>query len=221
MPSGRFVNVTGTPASPQFASLVLNGVCLMSNGASQPDINVLHFRTNTIFPGGALATLNANIWGAINGPWQAVKSDSYTLTNSIMQYMDDPTSAKDIITLGVTGTILTDRSAAFNAGVIRKLSGLVGRSYRGSIHVGSLPESFTTKDQLNVTGLAAYDALIAAMGTWLAGVTDGVNLFYPIILSTLQSNLIANPSIFTGSYVTSFVRNLKVGTMKRRKEKSV
>jgi len=219
MPTGRFVNQVGTPASPQFARIVLEGIVTESNASIRADFNVFDLATVAPAVGGDLTLLVDAFDSAITSALVACKSDSYTLVRLVGQFMDDPTSGKVFQTSGSTGTITTDRSASFNAGVIRKLTGLTGRSYRGSTHVGALPEAFTTKDQLNATGQTAYNALVTAMGTLLSGISDGTNLFTPIVLSSIQSNLIANPSIFTGAWVTSFALNLRIGTMKRRKER--
>lgn len=219
MPTGKFVNDVGTPTTPHFFRIVLEGIVTESNASAKADFNVFDFACQSPVAGGILSDLTNNIWGAISSQWPDVKHDSYTLVRLVGQYIDDTTSPKYFNAVGTAGTVSTDRSSSFNAGVIRKLTTLTGRSWRGSTHIGALPESFTTKDELNATGQTAYNALMTAMGTWLSGISDGFNTFYPIVLSNIQSNLIAIPSVITGSWIQSYALNLVIGTMKRRKQR--
>jgi len=150
-----------------------------------------------------------------------VKTADYTLLNLVLQYIDDPLSVKTTVNRNNAGTAGGDRGPSYQAGVIRKQTTIPGRSYRGSIHFGAVPESFTTKDQLNAgTGQPAYNTMLADFTTSLAGISDGVDLFYPYVLSTIQSTLTSVPAVITGAWVTSFDLNTRLGTMKRRKERS-
>lgn len=221
MPTGRFTNTTGTPATPMFIQSVIFGTTAESNNTLKPDINVFHWKAQSPAGGGTMNTFLNNFRASVETALLNVKTADYNLVQYIGKYMDDPTSAQSILAAGVPGIITSDRGASFNAGVIRKKSGFTGRNWRGSSHYGALPESFTTKDSLNGTGLSAYTALATVWAGMLTGISDGVDTFFPIILSPSLSNLILNPSVFTGSFVSEFIVNETVGTMKRRKEKAI
>lgn len=219
-PTANFSGIVGTPATPQFMQLTLNGSTLESNGLTKKCVNILDFRCIAPIAGGNEATFAANVNGIIIAALAPCATADYTLNTYLSRFMDNPVNAGTLVVSGVVGTGAGDRGPSFQAAVIRKLSGLSGRNYRGSNHFGAIPEGFTTKDDLNVTGAAAFAALQAALSTLLGGVTDGVNTFYPIILSPTLSTLTANPRIFGGSWVQSFSVNARLGTMKRRKERS-
>lgn len=223
MPLGKLDHITGTPSTPKWVEMVMMGQVTASNASTLPDRNILHWYTPVPLPGGDLTTFWNNFWALIGTAWADAKSDSYNLVSAVLQYIDDPTSIKETVLVGVTGTVATDRSAQFNAGVIRKTSGLTGKNWRGSMHIGALPETFTTKDQLNASpGSVKYQAIVDVLqGLVTTGLSDGGSTFYPVILSPTQSDRISIPAVLTASYVRDFLLNLKVGTMKRRKERGV
>lgn len=182
----------------------------------------MHFATLLSTGGGVLAAFLGNLLVSIQDQYLACCSNSYLMIGVLAKYMDDPLSPEVFTSVAANGTVTTDRQPSFAAGVLQKKTGVPSRNFRGSMHVGALPESFTTQDQLNVgTGIPAYEALRDAFrGLVSAPTTDGAGDFYPIVLSTTLSDLFASPSIFTGAWISDYTLNLKVGTMRRRKEKS-
>lgn len=220
LPAGPFSGVVGTPAAPQFLRIVMYGTTLESNGLTKPLNYIFDFRAILTAPGGSENTFAANFQAIVEANILAAAASDYTLNSYLSRFMDDPTNAGSILSVGSPGGIGTDRGPSFQAAVIRKLTGLSGRNYRGSTHYGAIPESFTTKDDLNGTGAAAFAAIAADFGSVLSGVSDGVNLFFPIVLSPTLSVLTANPRIFAGAPVINYGVNARLGTMKRRKERS-
>lgn len=219
LPTGPFYNVVGTPAAPQFARIVQYGHTLEANGTSKPLVSIYDLRATLTVPGGSETTLQSSFSTAVQTAYLNCTTVDYNLDTVLTRFMDDPTNAGTVTPVNSPGGVTDDRGPSFQAAVMRKITGVSGRNFRGSTHHGAIPETFTTKDNLNATGITAFDALKAAMVTLLSGISDGANIFYPIVLSPTLSVLTANPRIFTGSSVQDYAYNLKLGTMKRRKEK--
>ena len=218
---GAFIRVAGTPATPQFARIVIRGITTESNATSKPCFNIIDFRCVGPGAGGSLLTLMNSFQASIETQLLACVTADYTLDSYLAKYLDNPLSLPEVKSVANPGTVSTDRGPSFNSVVVRKKSGIASRSYRGSMHFGAVPETFTTKDELNSTGLTPYNSLTAAFSNLISsGIGDGVNTFFPIIISSVQSNLLSNPAIISGAAVTSYFLNTKIGTMKRRKEKT-
>jgi hypothetical protein len=85
--------------------------------------------------------------------------------------------------------------------------------------MGPVPETMYDKDQLNALGLLTYSVnLIVPFNNLALPFAVGADTWQLCVLSTTQCDLIANPSIFSGSLVSSCTLNVKLGTMKRRKQ---
>lgn len=220
LPSGAFRNVSGNLASPIFAEIAINGHTTESNGSLKPVVNVTHWKALTPFPGGSAATLGASLQAVVEVAMQGVTTTDFAIDNYTVRMIDDPLAVPAVVLSGAAGTVTGDRAASFVAAVLRKNTGVPSRSFRGSMHFGAVPESMTTKDVLNAAGIAAYTILFTLWnGMAASGISDGVQPFFPVVISTILSNRIATPSIFTGASIQTYTLNEKLGTMKRRKEK--
>ncbi len=219
VPVGNFVNVAGTPAAPKFARLTINSVTVEGNLSSKPHVNIFDFYAPTAAGGGTEATLGSNLWGGIQTAYLDMFTVNLTVQNYNIRFMDNLLNLGTVVALSLPGTSSDDNLPSFNARVIRKVTNLSSRNYRGASHFGNVPESSATKDDQSAAGLVESGALRAGFIAWQAGVSDGVNSFVPVVISPTLSNLNVNPRIFTGAYIQDFVINDKLGTMKRRKEK--
>jgi len=220
IPSGPFGPETGTPLAPKFAEITFLGHTVEANTNNKACNQVTHWRTLSSLAGGTQAQLGINVVASFSAAVAAAAADSYTLDIVRTKFIDNPLTVPDDNPCNIQGTVNTDRAASFTAAVIRKVSYVPSRNYRGSLHYGAIPETFTTTDDLNATGLAALNAIRAVWVNLLGtGLSDGTNLWYPIVLSTTLSNRIANPSIFYGAWLQTFTLNTRLGTMRRRKEK--
>jgi len=218
---GIFTNEPGSSPIPQFMRTIFKGYSTESNGSTKPDFNILDWRCPVPLGGVTAADIVAQMTTYIAG-LKAAKPTTWNLAGVEVQFLDNPTNPKVLVTtVAGAGSVITDRAASFNAVVIRKLSGMTGRNYMGSIHYGAVPESFTELDHVNATGITVYTVMLDELNAWAAsGLDDGTNLWYPIIISSDNSDLASNPCVITGAYANSFTLNAKIGTMKRRKEKT-
>jgi len=217
---GAVVNESGSLTNPRFIRTALRGSTTEANGTTKPMINVLDWYVQVPLPGGTLATFIANLMGFIQVDYLGCMSSTYNLDDVSAKYLDNPLNIPTISVIGAPGSIATDRAASFTAGTIQKLTTVPSRNFRGAMHIGALPEAFTTTDHLNATGIAAYTSLDADLtGLVTSGVSDGAAVAYPIIISQTLSDLFASPAVFTYAPITSFFTNTRIGTMRRRKER--
>jgi hypothetical protein len=127
-----------------------------------------------------------------------------------------------IVTSGTIGGVSTDRTTLFNAVFYQLVTGDRGRSWRGKKHFGPIPESHTTEDELNSTGIAAWNSVDGGLAA-LIGLNDGLSrVWTPIVVSQAKS-VLGDETLRSISYSDglSWERSNVVGTMKRRKERRV
>jgi len=215
-----FQNIAGTPATPCFCEFVFRGHSVEAGGGARKFINILHF-TRVAGPGtGTEAQFLTAVDGALATSLSAALSDLYVADDTVTRFMDDPTRMGVVGGNSLVGARGGDRLPDFNAVVTRKITAGRGRSYRGSNHWGPIAESDTDLDKLVAGAQGRWDDVatnLAAIGT--GSITVGSDTWKLIVLSPTLSDLISNPSLFTGAIVTNSIANSIVGTMRRRKEK--
>jgi len=222
-----FRNFVGDVTNPFFVEFIIRGSALATGGQTKPLLNVFHFRrlTNSspLSLTGLMTTLNST-W---QDPLLACLNARYTLDQLELRPMDDPAAATLVEPVGASGNLGNAASAydLLSAVVYQLKTGARGRNFKGSKHFSALDESQVTGDELTAAAVTAtWDALTAAFAACIAGQSDGAgNTFFPIVLSQELSSLGPTdiPGIFTGADVSSVILNLTIGTMRRRKEKTV
>lgn len=221
---GAFVNQPGDITDPDFLRVVFKGRQGILGPAAgiKPHVNILDFRrSSAAFPGGTLATFLTNMLAVIQVELLDCMTTDFQLDTIEAVYLPDPLSIPVVDTQNAPGTIAQDPQPSFDAVTIRKRTSVPSRSFRGSMHVGSVPETFTTKNVLNATGTAAWDLLMAQMQLLVDnGVSDGAQTWAPVVLSPTLSTWNVSPRVFTGAAIETFVYNLRVGSMTRRKQKT-
>jgi hypothetical protein len=215
---GVHVNVVGTPATPQFLEILWRGSVTLLPAGTRSIVQVYHFKQLDLTPSvEIMSSLLAQIRLGLDTVLKNALSVDYTGLDIRGRFMDDPTTGDTpYITPPSNGTVSGDRLPIFNAATVQMRSGQRGRSYRGSKHFAPVAESSTTEDALNVAGLALWNPVNAAISNLTLTGTNGT-VWAPIILSRVNSDLTANPSIFTYADFEDSVLNAKVGTMRRRK----
>lgn len=122
----------------------------------------------------------------------------------------------------IAGGVSGDWQPAFVAFKIGKVTGLAGKSNRGSIHIAGVPESGTVKNWVKEADRAAFqtainDVLLAPVSFTLSTIPY---TFAPVVYSPTRCD--RNATIGLSSYasanvVTSMPLSFKLGTMKHRK----
>lgn len=216
-----FKNVTGTPATPQFAEIVNTILMPTSNGAVRPCVNVYHFRQ---FTDPLLQTTKAQLMAAfktaLNASLAAALNTTAVAATSKCKFLDDPDDGYEDGANWSVGAVTGDRLPLFNSAVVQLKTGNSGRNWRGSKHFVPISESDTTLDELVGAAITRWTAVKTALEACNFIVPADASNWGLIVLSETLSDRSVNPSIFTGAYMTTCSLNLKIGTMKRRKERT-
>jgi len=213
-----FNNEPGDVANPTFAEIVLKGTITQSGGLSASVVNILHFARLS-----GLGTDDENdLLGAVFGlPWFAAYlaaiTDQLSFASYSCRFMDDVTRPAVVNTTGWVGAISTDRQPSFVTVGIQKQGYARGRSYRGRISLAGIVEADTTGNRFSTGGATTWNAINTDLQDLISfsGVVDTWGM---VVISQTLSNVITNPTTFTGSRVLSLILNPTLGTMLRRKE---
>lgn len=146
----------------------------------------------------------------------------YAQTFNTVRFLNDATDFPNQVTRAVAGQIAGESLTTAESLFLLLRTGLRGKSYRGSKKLFPFSETDTTlatADLWNAGALARFATLAAAI---LAGFTDATgNVWIPQVVSRKLSQLTVNPTTVIGNDVTSVLVNKRVGTMRKRKVKSV
>jgi len=203
------------------AEIVLRGT-IASGGSGAVTTNfVFHYRRtavavnptktalNTAFQAGPVVPLAA----ALNVGWSASINDVRWVNDAQDQYVSFANPA--------VGAIAGDRLSTVASVYLLFRTGLRGRAFRGSKHLGPFSESDVTaanEDLLNAAAQGRVGAINAALATPLVDATG--NTWNFTLLSRSLSQLTLNPTTVTVNDITQFLFNKRVGTMRRRQAPS-
>lgn len=205
-----------------FIEVVMKGSASAEGSNPVNIINVFHFfRGNP-----SIAISKAHIESAFNGTYAtsvlSVLNSSYTQGFTSIRYPQDVTDAAvEFVESGV-GVITGDRFPTSLSAYILQRSTLRGRSFRGSKHFGPMSESDSTTgtgDVFNAAALIRLNNLASVM--ILPFLDSDGNSWNPMVVSKKLSNFLVVPAIISAAFVVSALVNKRIGTMRRRKVKSV
>ena len=215
-----FTNFVGTPANPCFAEYAIAGHSIESDGGSRAFYNILHFARVT----GPGTMTEAQLYTAISALLEpslsAALSITYLADNTYVRFMDDPLRLRTANANGIVGAVTGDRLPNFNAVVTRKYTYGRGRSFRGSNHWGPIAESQTLLDNLTAGAFTLWHDVDLALLSLVNVATPDGSTWTLCVLSQTLSNLTSSPSLFTGSLIRDVLLNHRLGTMKRRKDRT-
>lgn len=180
--------------------------------------NVFHYR---LFTGSADSKSNiVNNWQTnVGAPIVGQLTTDYLEVAVDIRLLDDPLDQYLTITPALAGGQALPRLPGDLAVVLPLRSASRGKNYRGSKHFSAPPSAYVTKDELNVTGTAAWNGIASIL---LANLTlAGGAVYSPIVLSRNLSQLRTLPTTVWGSDIVTVLLNKTIGTMRRRKEKTV
>lgn len=207
---------------PQFAELVMNAFSVARGGAAKNIANVYQFyRTNGIGPR-VKANVESAFQAAIGDVALLALNVDYTQTGTSVRWMDDATDAPVSFAEAGVGAIANDRSPDHVCATVQLHSGRRGWASRGSKHFGPISEDDTLGDVLDAGAIVRFQALADAI---LAGFTDtDGNQWLPIIVSrAVLSHPVfsTNPTFWVWAQVTNVIVNHSLGSMRRRKIRTV
>lgn len=207
-----------------FCEIVSQAYAVARGGSVKNFFNVYHFRrttsTNTLNKANIQAAFQTNIMV----PVIAALNVDYTQIQNTVRFFEDPGDSPIATSQAGVGAIAGDRLPDFNAAVIQLKSSTRGKTGRGSKHYGPISESDTTGDDLVAGAVTRFTTIGTAI---IAGFTDANgNVWVPGLKAAARGILPWHyvyplPTITGWTDLTSFVVNKSLGTMKRRKIRTV
>lgn len=222
--TNTFNLLPGDIAFPHFAEVVMAGTVPESDGGLKPFVNIFHFARESGPGTGTEAQFAVALQLAWAAAWAACIANQFTGTTMSVRFMDDPLRAAVVGPNAIIGLSGGDRLPTYNAMVIQKKTYARGRSFMGSNHYGPISDSDQQLDNLTVGAQAtcnAFRAILQAMGGGGAGfATPDGSLWRLCVFSATLSDYTVSPIQVTGSKVQTCLLNIRLGTMKRRKDRT-
>jgi len=196
------------------ATLAANG------GQSKNIVNIFNCRRVSGATTPVKSAIEAAFQTAIGAPILAASSDDYVQDGTAIRYLDDATDPPVTFAEAGAGAISTDRMPGYNAVVVQMHTAIKGKSGRGSKHFAGVVEAHTTGDILTGTGVTLWQAVATAMA---AGFTDAQGNSWRLGINSHKppAQWLVNPVTIVWNDVTSTLLNLSLGTMRRRKVRTV
>ena len=197
-----------------FATAVAEG------GGVKTFVNVYQFQRTS--PAGTLdkSHVESAFNTAINPSVLAALSIDYTQVYDTVRMLDDALDIPTVVVRSGVGARTGQRLPDFNAATLRLNSATRGRFARGSKHYGPVAESDSLGDALEAAAVTRFKAIGTAI---LAGFTDSDgNVWLPVVVSRkAPAQYKTNPCVIRSYQITSTVLNSTLGTMRRRKVRSL
>jgi len=207
----------------EVAEIQMRGI-ITGGGAGEVRTSfVFHFRrtANVIAP--VKASINTAFQAIISAPIAAALNEDWEGTTNTVRYIDDALDAPAEFSNADVGAITGDRLSSALAAYLLMRTGVKGREYRGSKHLGPFSET----DVTHATGCDIFNAgavtrLTTICTAILGGFTDSTgNIWVPVIVSRKLSQLQFDPTIVVRNDVIQILPNKRVGTETRRKAPSL
>jgi hypothetical protein len=205
------------------AEIVLRGIS-SAGGSSAKNINlVFHYRRVATAVNPTKAALDTVFQATVAVPVIAALNARFTQGSTFIRWMNDAQDAYSSFAHAVVGGVGGDSMPDHEAAFLLYRTGLRGRSYRGSKHLGPMSEADTTggtDDIFNAASLARLATAAAAMILPLPDATP--NTWNPCVLSRVNpAQYIVNPTTVVSNDAISVSINKRVGTMRRRRVASI
>lgn len=203
----------------------MQGTIAAAGSGSKDVENVYNFRrTANVLPL-SKTNIETAFQAAIAVPVTNALNVRFVQTLNTVRFIDDALDPPQGVTRAIAGAIAGESQATYDSIVINLKTGVRGRSGRGSKHYGPIGEASTNGDVLIAGAIVLFNLIGAAI---LAGFTDADgNVWVPEIvirnsaIPGTSSQLRTNPTTVRANDVISAVLDSTVGTMRRRKVKTV
>lgn len=199
--------------------ITMQGV--MASGGSNT-INtafVFHYLRNSTVPAISKANVETEFEAGPVVALLAALNNRYTQTQNLVRWLNDAQDLFQSFTRTGVGAVTGDSMPSDNAIYMLLRTALRGQSYRGSKHFGPASESDSVDDILAGAGVTNWAAVATALEAPLVD-SDG-NTWNLCVVSRKLSQLVTNPTTVVANQVADVLLNKRVGTMKKRKAKSV
>jgi len=205
------------------AEISLKGL-IASGGSNTVNTNfIFHYRRTAVAVNPSKPNLAAAFNASVGAAIAAALNVGWTGQTLNIRWVNDPLDQYSSAASALVGAIAGDRLATDQAAYLLFRTGIRGRSYRGSKHLGPMSESDVTTpndDLWNAGALARLAAINTALLTPLNS-AEG-NTWNFTLLSRKLSNLTVSPAnpLIVNDVIATLVSK-RTGSMVRRKVKSV
>lgn len=214
-----FINIPANLVTPVMIEAVVQCDVVEEDTSTQEIINVWHLAANAGNAGGlSLAGLATSFGTWWNSLFPAVLSVDLAAPELTVRILDDPMSLAAGPFPLTPGAVAGDRLPTLAAVSIDLVTDARGRCFRGRKHIGPIAESSSTKDEIAAASLAAFNAVASGINNGVVYDDGAGNFFKAAVLSRINSSLVGPSVYFTYAIVQNGLLQVKIGTMKRRKE---
>lgn len=204
----------------QYIEIVAKATLAGSVGGSKNIANVFHFRRVSTANPFNKTNVEAAFQGTIMAAVLLASSQDYVQAGTTVRLLDDATDPPQTFAETGPGVIATDRLPGFDSVVVQLKTAIKGKSGRGSKHFAGIPEIQTTQNILTGTGPTLWGAVRDAMIAGFADI-DGNVWVLGINSHKAPAQWLVNPVVLVWNDVTAGLLNLTLGTMRRRKVRTV
>jgi len=207
-----------------YVEIISSGTSSSVGGSTKNIDNIYRFRRTTNGNPYNPVHVEAAFQTAIMIPVTNLLSAGYTQSGNSVRSIDDANEVPTMVPRALPGQIALPREPDYVCIRIRMRTALKGKSGRGAKSYSPIAVAHLLGDTITGPCAVLCTAVIAAL---TAGFTDADgNLWIPVIVSKVQNKLPvgrydANPTAIIANDVTGFVLNKSVGTMYRRKIRTV
>jgi len=199
--------------------VTLRGTVAAGGSDAKNIANVFHYRrtaTTAAWSNTGIATA----WiAAMIGPITNCLNVDFTTVSAGSRCVNDAEDNEITVADATPGDIAGERLPNINACTLILKTAKRGASYRGSKHFSPLSEGDVVDDVLTAGSITLFNLAKAAL---LAGFTDANgNVWKACVLSRTKSALAVNPTTVVSEDVTQILLNKTVGSMRRRRVKTV
>lgn len=209
------------PVTATVVQIAMKGLMAAAGSQSVKTVFLFHFRRSTGAGAPSKANIDAAFQAAIATPIAAALNNRWAATVDSLRFLNSALDGDVDFSSALIGLISGDSMPSDQAAYLLMRTGVRGKSYRGSKHLGPMSESDTTTtgDVFNAGALTRLSTIAAAI---LAGFTDSDgNVWKPSVVSTSLSQLRTDPVTIIANDAAQVSVNHRVGSMNRRKTASV
>lgn len=142
----------------------------------------------------------------------------WAVTQTTARWMDLPTNPEAINAAPISGAKTGDRLPTFNSVVYQLKTPFRGKEYKGRKAFAAIAEADTTEDELVDPALTNWKNFINNI---LLPLTVSGQTLIPVVLSRKNSPLVGGVQTLQAAPITVALLNKTIGTMRKRKMKTV
>jgi len=205
------------PTLTQVIEIQQHGRVNLTGGPTKNFFNIYHYELafGTV---DTYTQLGQDFYAKVVQQLMPLLSSQYTLYELAIRMLDRATEQFTVVPMNFPGGATGDRVASITSVTLPFKCVDRGKSFRGSKHFGPISDADQTGDQITPAIVPTWNTFATTLG----GIFASVNGQYrPVIVSRKLSQLKQDPTNVVGSRVSSVLVNLTLGTMRRRKERTV